>query len=102
MSIDTNNPVNNPVVVGQQNDNTDVNKAEANQKKQEVQNTEKGFWASIKSGFKKISKGVGAVATLLGASAIGMAIYSIATTIAAVGFVAALRSCSCSRWDSGL
>ena len=89
MSIDTNNPVNNPVV-GQQNDNTDVNKAEANQKKQEVQNTEKGFWASIKSGFKKISKGVGAVATLLGASAIGMAIYSIATTIAAVGFVAAL------------
>lgn len=91
MAIETNLNTTN-TVANQQNipDNTDVNKTEANQKKQEVQNTDKGLWASIKSGFKKIAKGVGAVATLLGASAIGMAIYSIATTIAAAGFAAAL------------
>ena len=88
MAIENNlNPTN---TVVNQTDNTTVNKTESNQEKQEVQNTEKGLWASIKSGFKKIAKGVGAVATLLGASAVGMAIYSIATTVAAVGFAAAL------------
>ncbi|HCI56827.1 MAG TPA: hypothetical protein DEW74_01745 [Opitutae bacterium] len=91
MALENNlNPINNTDVNQQNISATDVNKTEANQEKQEVQNTEKGLWASIKSGFKKIAKGVGALATLLGASAVGMAIYSIATTIAAVGFAAAL------------
>lgn len=90
MALDISNNPN--TITNQQNipDNTTVNKTEANQDKQEVQNTDKGLWDSIKSGFQKIAKGIGAVATLLGASAVGMAIYSIATTIAAVGFAAAI------------
>lgn len=91
MALDnTINNINQNINPQEQVDNGSVNKTEANQEKQEVQNTEKGLWASIKSGFKKIAKGVGALATFLGASAIGVAIYSIVTTVAAVGFVAAI------------
>lgn len=69
------------------NDTARTNNDRSVQNEQTTQTTK---WQSVKNAFKKIAKFFGVTSTFAGTSAVAMAVYSIATSIATVGFCAAL------------